>query len=606
MTNVLQQIAPEELLAGQQRIFEMVVRAEPVQETLSAIASFAESCIPGLRASISIWSDREGCLRRGGSAQLPDGFAALFDGLVPGPARGSCGVCALRRERVISRDVQRDPLWAEFLDLCAEHEIRAAWSSPLISPRDGSLLGVLGMYYPHVGEPTQMDLDLADSFAQLAMLALLRYREDEIIRFHAFHDALTGLGNRFLLESIAPTWLLESPAALGAGCVVFVDLDSFKSYNEALGHVAGDRLLRALASALGGVLQPGEHAVRIGGDEFLLLLDSDLVATQARVERLRDQLRQGVDFDGDRLTVRFSAGIVGTRLETHMDDLLLFANEAARRARRLGGDRSCLIQESDIEALRRRREVVQVLGDVVASQRIVPYLQPIVSLTSGDVVAFEMLLRVTDERLAHVSVQDCIQIAEDNGQIHSMGLQMLRAAGRLQELWGESLRHRKLNINVSVRQLDRPDFLGLVQELVDSGTIDPRGICLEVTESIALSLETHQGESLTALKRLGFRLSLDDFGTGHASLASLRSELFDVVKVDRTFVSDVAWASVDRTLCEVMHSMCRARGIEILAEGVESAEQAEALQALGYDYAQGYHFARPMPAEEAFSWLLER
>ena len=139
MTNVLPPVAPEVLLAGQQRVFEMVARADPVQLTLSEIAHFAESCIPGLRASILIWSERDGCLRRGGYGRLPDSFAETVDGLMAGPAHGSCGTCAYRKERVITRDVELDPLWADFLPLCAQYEIRAAWSSPLLSPRDDSL-----------------------------------------------------------------------------------------------------------------------------------------------------------------------------------------------------------------------------------------------------------------------------------------------------------------------------------------------------------------------------------------------------------------------------------------------------------------------------------
>lgn len=603
MNSVLQPVSPEVLLSGQQRIFEMVVRADPVEDTLSEIAHFAEACIPGLRASILIWSERDGCLRRGGYGQLPESFAQTVDGLVPGPAHGSCGTCAFRKERVISRDVELDPLWADFLGLCAQYEIKAAWSSPLLSPRDESLLGVFGMYYPFVGEPSKADLDFVDSFTHLATLALQRHREDEATRFHAFHDSLTGLGNRYQLESVAPAWMVRAASPQGAGCAVFVDLDSFKSYNDGLGHIAGDRLLRAIADALGAAMHPGEHAVRVGGDEFVLLLNTDVVESRARIEGLRRTLSRGVELDGALLTVRFSSGIVDVLLDSKLESLLYFANEAARRAKAQGGDQTVVVQERDVEILKQRRDVVRVLDDVVTGGRITPFLQPIVSLTDGKVVAFEMLLRITDERLAHVPVFECVQIAEDNGQIHGIGVQMLQHAGRIQREWGEDLDGRKLNINVSARQLDRPDFVELIAGLVESGEIDPQGICLEVTESSVLSLDSHQGEALGALKQLGFSISLDDFGTGFASLTSLRSELFDVVKVDRIFVRDVAEPSVDRTLCEVMHSMCRARGIQILAEGVETEDQANALRGLGYDFAQGYHFARPMPTDQARDWL---
>ena len=605
MKSVLQPVPPEVLLAGQQRIFGMVARAEPVQQTLSEIAKFAEACFPGVRASILIWSEREEVLRRGGYGQLPESFADAVDGLTPGPAQGSCGTCAFRRERVITRDVELDPLWADHLGLCAEHGIRAAWSSPLLSPRDQSLLGVFGMYYPFVGEPSQSDIDFVDGFAHLATLALQRHREDENARLQALHDSLTQLGNRRMLESVASEWLGAAAATAGTGCVVFVDLDKFETYNVGFGFPAGDRILREIAGVLGGSLRPGEHAVRVGGDEFVLLLNSDLAEACARVDALRQQLRRGVELDRSLLTVRFSAGLADARLDPRMDRLLYLGNEANRRAKALGGDQTFVIQDRIVAELRRRGDVVRFLGEAVATDRITPALQPIVNLATGEVAAFELLFRVGDERLADVPVYECIQIAEEHGEIHGIGMSMFRAAGHLQSRWGDVLAGRKLNINVSVRQLDRPDFLDLVAELVAEGGLDPSRTCLELTESTMLELGSHQGEALASLKALGFAMSLDDFGTGYASLTSLRSEIFDVVKVDRSFVRDVATSSVDRTLCEVMHSMCRARGIQILAEGVETEEQAAALRALGYDFAQGYHFARPMPAEQALSWLEE-
>ena len=184
----------EALLKAQQRVLAHLAGNSSLAESLAEIARFAEACIPGMFSSILYFDNRAGCLRRGGYGKLPDSFAAIVDGLVPGPASGSCGTCAYRADRVISEDVFTDPLWAGFHDLCREYHIRSAWSTPLKSSRDGSLLGVFGMYHPEVRVPSAADLQLVDHFVHLAAIAAERYRDNCDRVYAAEHDLLTDLG----------------------------------------------------------------------------------------------------------------------------------------------------------------------------------------------------------------------------------------------------------------------------------------------------------------------------------------------------------------------------------------------------------------------------
>ncbi|MEY4377360.1 MAG: hypothetical protein RJB26_1910 [Pseudomonadota bacterium] len=604
----VEHLPAEALLAAQQRVLAHVARNSPLAESLAEIARFAEACIPGMFGSILYYDHRAGCLRRGGYGKLPESFAAIVDGLVPGPASGSCGTCAYRAERVISEDVFTDPLWNGFHELCREYSIRSAWSTPLKSSRDGALLGVFGMYHPEVRVPSAADLQLVDHFVHLAAIATERHRDERERIRAAEHDPLTDLGNRRLLETAGSGLLARHRAAGTPLCLAFIDLDNFKAFNDAFGHHAGDSLLRGVCDRLRATLADAELHVRYGGDELLVFLPFSLEEAEERIVALQAVLREPLAVGDTAPKITASCGIVqidGTTLD--LEACVAQADEASRQAKALGGDRCVVLDEAQSTEVLRRRRMLRDLEQAINDGLVEPYFQPVVNLVSGQPRGFEVLFRTSAPGLQEASVFDCIVMAEDSGLIHRLGLGVLRFAMESQVMHRDALAGMSLGVNVSVLQLVRRDFADAVASALAETGAEAAGIYLEVTESQWLDTGGPARDTLARLKQMGFRLALDDFGTGYASLAYLQALPLDAIKIDRRFVSAIAdGGGRDASLCRALLAMGHATGLMVVAEGVETRAQAGALSALGFDRAQGFLWSEPMPLPVALDWLAQQ
>jgi diguanylate cyclase (GGDEF)-like protein len=598
-------IEPMQVLATQQRVLTLLAGNSPLHEVLGEIARFAEACIPGMSGSILYYDPRARRLRRGGYGRLPDSFAAIVDGLVPGPAAGSCGTCAYLNERVISEDVFTDPLWAGFHDLCQTYQIRSAWSSPLRRARDGELLGVFGMYHAEPRVPSAEELQLVDYFVHLASIAAERYRDDADKAHAATHDPLTGLGNRRLLESLGASYLAQRLEAGNPVTLAFLDLDKFKTFNEAFGHLRGDQLLVAFSQRLQACLPDSGPQVRFGGDEFVVFLPCDPDTARLQLDALRASLRREPLLADHSVRLTVSCGIQSPSPEcTDLSDLLLQADHAVRRAKAQGGDSCVRFTGIDSGTIRRRRELAVKLENAIAQREIAPFLQPVVRLEDDRPAGFELLFRTSAPSLAGCNIAECISVAEEYGLIGTIGQAILRYAMQLVVQERVRLEGMVLNVNVSVMQLLRPEFLADVQADLRETGADAQRICIEITESQWLDVGGPARDTLLGLHELGFHIALDDFGTGYASLAYLQALPLDTIKVDRRFTAGVhEQRSRDAGLCRAMLGMGQAAGLRVVAEGVELPEQALALRDMGYELAQGFLWQRPMPAAQALAWL---
>jgi len=594
----------EQLLDVQREVLSLISRNAPLQQSLTAIAEFAEAWIPGMKGSILRFDAAKGHLARGGYGVLPASFADTVDGLVPGPKAGSCGTCAFRKERVISSDVFTDPLWDGFHDLCRQYGIRSAWSSPLLASRDQTLLGVFGMYHPEIRHMTADDEALVDHFAHLAAMAIERHRDETNQHHQATHDFLTGLGNRRLLAEVGDSWLLESHATGQPLCIVLIDLDNFKSVNDSFGHLLGDRLLREVAGQMRQAFGEGTLLARFGGDEFVAAFRESGSAVLNKLETLRNALASVVRVDEVSIDVRYSAGLVdaGTPSVHTFDELVSQADEMSRRAKLAGGDRCAVADDAATQRWSLRQRIARHLREALdAPNAIEPYLQPFVSLPEGQVTGYEMLLRFRHPPLAKLPVGECIAVAEESGLIIELGNRMLSFAFDLLAAHHVPLQGKVLNVNVSVRQLASREFLDRVRSLVASQPSAAAQLCLEITESHWLDVNGPAAEVLRELKALGLGLALDDFGTGHASLSYLQALPFDSVKIDRHFVHDLHTNPRNRSVCMALLAMASSCAMTAVAEGVETRDEAEALSMLGFAYAQGYLWARPAPVSQALA-----
>ena len=604
-------LAPEQLLAAQQQVLEQVARAAPLFETLTAISRYSEASIPTMMASILVFDETTQSLRKGGYGCLPATFAAAVDGMVPGPATGSCGTAAFRRERVISEDVRVDPLWGAFREFAASYGIQSAWSSPILSA-DGRLLGVFGMYYGDCRAPTTEDLSFVDHFVHLAALAIERDhlaierdRADADRKHKATHDSLTRLGNRLKLEREVER-LVADPTTTPR-CIAMVDLDHFKMHNENLGHRVADLLLQDVGARIAEAAGVGDLPVRFGGDQFVLITPANNEAMHARFSRLIESFERPFIADGLPIRLSVSAGIV--EWDPHTTDFeaaLYQAEQACIAAKQRGRDRWVAFSAEDRQLANERRRVARVLADAITANKVFTHVQPIIDLTTGAPVGFEMLARLADPPSGMIMPSVFIPIAEESSLIDSLGMSVIRSTCQLLASSGSQLDGMTANVNVSLRQLMRDGFPKAAAAAAAEHGVAPNRLCLEITESQWLDSDGPARNALLELKAIGFRLALDDFGTGYASLRLLQSVPFDVVKIDRSFTQCLGDNGAGTALCEAALRMAAACGMRVTAEGVETQEQADLLRIMGCQQGQGYWWSRPLPSADAIKWIEKR
>ena len=423
-------------------------------------------------------------------------------------------------------------------------------------------------------------------------------RREVLMRHAATHDPLTGLPNRVLFGELARTALARRLAQGGNVFVVLADLDRFKVVNDTHGHHAGDQLLVALAPRLRSAAPPGATVARMGGDEFAVLVDdpAGVLRPPDVLERLRTAWAEPIVLE--RGTV-YTSACLGLAVATDGDtssSLLRDADAAMYDAKRAGSD---LVQVFDTEhraAASRRYQLEQALHTAVREERLHLLYQPVVSTSTGELIGAEALLRWDHPTLGPVGPNEFIPIAEETGLITSIGTWVLeRVVAQISQWLAEDLLDDRfqVGVNVSAHQLD-DDLPATIERFLLHEQVPGSRLVVEVTESALIERAGAARRTLSRLRDMGIHLSLDDFGTGFSSLSSLRQAHFDSVKVDRTFVRDMDVTAAEGSLVAAIMALAGALRIDVVAEGVETSEQAAALCALGCRVAQGYLYDPPL------------
>ena len=423
-------------------------------------------------------------------------------------------------------------------------------------------------------------------------------RTDEL-RHQAFHDALTGLANRALISDRVEHLLARNRRSGTPCAALFMDLDGFKHVNDTLGHEAGDQLLQAVAARLTGTLRDADTIGRMGGDEFVVLLDGASVdaAPELVAERLLDVMRQPFEFEADHPSLRVTTSIgiaVGDR--SSGGDLLRDADFALYEAKGLGKN-CCAVFRPDMESTARENiELEFDLGSALEAGEFRLVYQPVYDLDDLSLISVEALLRWDHPTLGEQQPDDFIPVLERNGQIVEVGRWVLSEACRQMAEWHARGSDLAISVNVSARQFDTDRIVEHVREALAESGLTPGSLILEVTETAIMRDPAASGERLRAIKALGPQIAIDDFGTGYSSLAYLQRFPIDSLKIDRAFISQHGDSQESQALVRAIVQLGRDLGLKTLAEGVETTGQLDQLRDDSVDQVQGFLLARPLDA----------
>ena len=422
----------------------------------------------------------------------------------------------------------------------------------------------------------------------------------------SFHDALTGLPNRRGARELLEASLQMGAHAGEAVSVVCIDLDNFRSINEGYGHDVAEEVLRCIGARLRQRGQGLGRVCRSGGDEFLVIRRSACSEEEMRhlVPQLMSAIQEPIEVGGETLIVTASVGVA-----THdcvggsFDALMQRAGHAMSRAKRLGRNTWYFAARDPIPCLQ-HQAIKTRLYRALEQGRLALHYQPIVDLRSGELRAFEALMRWNDEQLGEVSPARFIPVVEESGLMGALGAWTIEQACRQSAAWREAHgASRPIAVNISAVQLQRGEFEHDLRRILDAYAMPSGMLELEVTESALIHDSAHLACMSQRLRELGVGVAIDDFGTGYSNLLYLKHFHPAKIKIDRSFVQTILSRDEDRAIVRAVIDMAHAIGARVVAEGVESGEVGRMLRELGCDEAQGYHFARPAPAETLVAWL---
>jgi len=430
-----------------------------------------------------------------------------------------------------------------------------------------------------------------------------RKRAEARVAFMAHHDALTALPNRLLLRLRMEEMLTRIERNGGGLAALCVDLDGFKSVNDALGHSFGDLLLQTVARRLQGVAREGDCVARLGGDEFAIL-QADVTSPEqvsAFAQRLLAVISEPYDLNGHQVTIGCSVGIALAPGDARDAARLLKSADMALYRAKADGRGTFRFFEPDMDARVQARHRLEVdLRAALQSGGLELHYQPLVDLRSGEVTAFEALIRWPHPQRGMIPPMEFVPVAEETGLIAPLGAFVLRQACADAARWPRNV---KVAVNLSPLQFRHGNLLVQVMDALKASGLSPQRLELEITETLLLEKSEHILATLHALRALGVRISMDDFGTGYSSLSYLRSFPFDKIKIDRSFVHDLEANMDSQAIVRAIVSLGTSLGITITAEGVETESELARLQAEGCNEGQGYLFSKARPAKEIFQFL---
>ncbi|MEM7582701.1 MAG: EAL domain-containing protein [Acidobacteriota bacterium] len=485
------------------------------------------------------------------------------------------------------------------------YERRAIEHESIRQRKDGTTVDVA-----IVGYPIELAEGRTGAFGLYSDISERKKAERKL--FHdAFHDALTGLPNRTLLiERLGRNLRRSQEHADFHFCLVFLDLDRFKEINDTLGHGAGDQLLIETAKRLRSCLQPDDTAARLAGDEFTMILEGVSSPDEATrcAERLLAELAKPFDLEGQPVEISGSIGLVlSSPNYERAEEIIRDADVAMYRAKARGRGGFEVFDEEMQRGDAERKRLEAELAVAIDNEQQVLHYQPIVSLESGRIIAFEALVRWRHPERGLLGPDELIPASETTGLIVPLGRWILAQAFQQVAAWRQQFPEHaalRISINISAKQLASPDFLTDLEATARESAAHPSAIAFELKESLLVDAPESMA-ILWQLRRQGYKILIDSFGRGYTSLQELYRSPIDTLKIDRTFVARMKPGGRDIEVVSAVSALGERLGLEVVAEGVETVEQLEQLRKLGLTQAQGFFFSEPLPSDRATDLLAQ-
>ena len=476
---------------------------------------------------------------------------------------------------------------------------------PTMTPSTWGVLAVL----------TQLNLSnivqLVLCFAFIHLKSHYRQTKDQmsILKKVAHTDALTGLPNRTVLQKALERAMQDAKDKNQMLAVLFIDLDRFKLINDTLGHQSGDKLLELVSKRLISTVKKGDFVARISGDEFVVITRKvDRPQTVNLIAgRILAAFNEPFEVAGQSLNVTVS---IGSSLfpddGTDAEALLRNADSAMYKVKKHGKNGVRAYEQSDV-SLEHHWQLEQDLRVALEQGQLSLYYQPMYDLQTGKLIKFESLLRWKHPQRGFISPAEFIPLAEESGQIVTLGAWVLEEACLQAKSWQKLGHHFKVSVNISLLQFSHPNFVLAVLNAVKESGLSGSYLELEITESVVMSQPNEVNKILNRLKEAGIQLAMDDFGTGYSSLAYLRDLPINTVKIDQSFVKklDNCQEPFSRALIETIIGLAKHLDLQVVAEGIETAEQCVLLKQMGCHIGQGYYFSKPIPPQDLERFLLK-